>query len=63
MIIIILMIIITITITITIMIIIILRVGDKEQQKVKNIINKANIDRHMKDVQNQPWVEKFVTQH
>ena len=40
-----------------------IRVSDKEPQKVKSIINKANTDRYMKDVQNQPWVGKFVTQH
>ena len=40
-----------------------IRVSDRELQKVKNIINKANTDRYMKDVQNQIWVGKFVTQH
>ena len=39
-----------------------MRVTDKEPQKVKSIISKANTDRHMKDIQNQPWVGKFVTQ-
>ena len=38
-------------------------VSNKEPQKVKNIINKANTNRYMKDVQNQLWVGKFVTQH
>ena len=38
-------------------------VSDKEPLKVKNIINKANTDRYMKDVQNQLWVRVFVTQH
>ena len=37
-----------------------MREGDKEQQKVKSIINKANPYRHMKDLQNQPWVGKSV---
>ena len=37
--------------------------SNKELQKVKSIINKANTDRQMKDVQNQLWVGKFVTQH
>ena len=40
-----------------------IRVSDKEPHKVKNIITKANTDRYMKDVQNQLWVGKFVTQH
>ena len=40
-----------------------IRVSDRELQKVKNIINKANTDRYMKDVQNQIWVGKFVTQY
>ena len=48
----------------------ILRNGDKEMhvshnepQKVKSIRNKVNTDRHIKDIQNQPWVRKFETQH
>ena len=40
-----------------------MRVSDKEPRKVKSIINKANTDRHMKDIQNQPWLGKLVTQH
>lgn len=35
-----------------------MREGDKEPQKVKSIINKANSDRHIKDLKNQPWVGK-----
>ena len=40
-----------------------IRVIDKELQKLKNIRNKVNTDRFMKDVQNQLWVGKFVTPH
>ena len=40
-----------------------MRGSDKEPQKLKSIINKANTNRHMEDRQNQPWVGKFVTQH
>ena len=38
-------------------------VSDKEPQKAKSIINKVNTDRRIKDLQNQLWVGKFVTQH
>ena len=40
-----------------------IRVWDKEPQKVKNIINKANTDRYMKDVQTGSGLGNFVTQH
>lgn len=40
-----------------------MHVSHNEPQKVKSIRNNVNSDRHIKDIQNQPWVRKFETQH
>ena len=39
------------------------RTNSAEPQKVKNIIHIANVHKHKKDLQQQPWIGKFVNQH